>query len=632
MSKVINIISHLNFNKLKFRPHFTFKDKVRDSDRYNPDATQHLFKRCCPKEDSVRVNRAPIWKSQKFIVFFLLLFMFIAAVTSMAGDSAIRDEVPHITAGYSYFKTGDYRLNPEHPPLIKDLAAVPLLFLNPKLPQNHFQKPINDQWSEGSEFLYKTPGNNADLMLFLGRLPVVLLSILLGYFVYLWAKELYGKKAGLFALTLYAFDANIIAHSRFITTDLGIAATVFINLYFLWKFLKEPSKKGFLLVTVTFAIAFLTKFSAPILVITYAIVALYFVIRPRPFKKGSLLFTRFFNAGFFRRLFGFLLTFFIAGLGALFIVWIVYAFQTINMPKEVFIKSMEAGLDNGPIKDLLLKIAGIPFMRPLGHYMLGFFMVQQHATGGHASFLLGQVSNGWWYYYIVAFFVKTAVPTMIFIALSPIFWMAQKKRKHKAKVILLVPVFIFIFFALTTKINLGIRYLLPIFPLLYVFISFIAEQVSLKDLKLFFSRKINFNTVFSVIFFALIVWGIISSVKTYPYYLTYFNELIGGPKNGMRYITDSNLDWGQDMKRLAKYVERNNIDKIRVEYFGGADYPEYYLGSRYISWNVERAPEKGYYAISATYFQQSRAQNKYEWLKDKKPLTTIGHSILIFKY
>lgn len=570
-------------------------------------------------------------KKEKLIVFFILSLMFFVMITSAAGDSAIRDEEPHIISGFSYVTTGDYRLNPEHPPLIKDLAGFPLLFTKTKLPADHFNRPINDQWAEGKDFLYKTPGNDADLMLLLGRIPVMFLSLILGFFVYLWAKKLYGVKAGLFALTLYAFDANIIAHSRFITTDLGIAATIFINLYFLWKFLEEPSKKGLLLVSLTLAIALLTKFSAPILVITYAIVSFYFILKPKPFDKGSLLFTRFYNSGSLRRFFGFFFTFLTAGLIALFIVWGVYAIQTMNMPKEMFIKSIEAGLDPSPQKNILLGLAQVPILRPLGHYMLGFFMVSQHATGGHTSFLLGQLSNGWWYYYIVTFFVKTSVPVMIFLATSSIFWFSKRDKNHKAKIVLLVPIIVFIAFAMSTKINLGIRYLLPIFPLFYVAVSFIAEQVNLNDMKLLLKKKVNFNAVFSVMFVVLLVWYVGSSLRTYPYYLTYFNSLVGGPKNGMRYITDSNLDWGQDMKRLAKYVEKHKIDKIRVDYFGGADYPEYYLKDKYISWNENRTPETGYYAISVTYFQQARAQGKYDWLKDKKPLTTIGYSILIFK-
>ncbi len=570
--------------------------------------------------------------SNKFLVPFILLFMFFVMITSSIKDSAIRDEMPHIVAGYAYVTTGDYRLNPEHPPLIKTASGLMLLLINPqpKLPDNHFERPMNNQWSEGEEFLYKE-GNDADLMLFLGRLPIIFLSILLGFFVYKWAKKIYGKKAGLFALTLYAFDANIIAHSRFITTDLGAMATIFINLYFLWLFLEEPTKKRLLWIAISLAVALLTKFSAPILVITYALVGIYLTLRPQKYEKGNLLFTRFFNAGIFRRFLGYLLSFFSAALIALIIVWIVYLVQTINMPADIYPKSIEAGLDDGPIKNFLLWLSQIPILRSLGHYFLGFFMVSQHAIGGHSAFLLGEISNGWWYYYLIAFLVKTPLPIMAFILSIFIFWKSEKHKNHKAKAILLFPILVLCGLALSTRINLGIRYLLPIFPLLYVFMSFLAERVSLLDIKEVFRKNINFKTITSLIFFLLLSWHIISSVKVYPHYLSYYNEAIGGPKNGMRYVTDSNIDWGQDLKRLAKYVEESNIDKIRLDYFGGG-MPEYYLGDKYIFWNENKAPEPGWYAISVTYFQQSQAQNRYHWLKGVKPYTTIGHSILIFKY
>ncbi|NTU69863.1 glycosyltransferase family 39 protein, partial [bacterium] len=366
--------------------------------------------------------------SNTFLVPFILLFMFFVMITSSIGDSATNDEVPHIVSGYSYIKTGDYRLNPEHPPLIKDMAGLPLLFLNPqpKLPSDHFSRQINDQWAEGDAFLFKT-GNNPDLILFWARLPIILLSLIGGYFVYRWAKELYGKKAGLFALFLYAFDANIIAHSRFVTTDLGVALTIFINLYFLWKFVTEPSKKRLLWVALTLAIALLTKFSAPILVVSYVLLGIYLSIMPKKYDKGSLLFTRFFNAGFLRRFFGYFFSFFSAGFLAFIIVWIFYFIQTINMPADIFTKSVQAGLgDDSPAKQILLSFSYNEFLRPIGHYMLGFFMVTQHAIGGHTSFLLGQLSNGWWYYYIIAFLVKTPIPAIVFIFSSFVFWKPKK--------------------------------------------------------------------------------------------------------------------------------------------------------------------------------------------------------------
>ncbi|NTU69971.1 hypothetical protein HGB13_04095, partial [bacterium] len=255
----------------------------------------------------------------------------------------------------------------------------------------------------------------------------------------------------------------------------------------------------------------------------------------------------------------------------------------------------------------------------------------QHATGGHTSFLLGQLSNGWWYYYIIAFLVKTPIPAIVFIFSSFVFWKPKKDKDNIAKMVLLIPVFVLFGFALSTRINLGIRYLLPIFPLLYVFLSFLAERFSFKDIRNLAKNKFSFAGIFGVIFIVLISWHLVSSLRIYPSYLAYFNEAIGGPQNGMRYVTDSNLDWGQDVKRLKTYVEKHNIDKMIVDYFGKGN-PKYYLGDKYIEWSANKKQEPGWYAISATYFQQANAYGDYQWLKNVKPYTTIGYSILIFKY
>lgn len=153
-------------------------------------------------------------------VIFLLAVMFVLMFFSARGDSMIVDEDAHIPAGFSYITTGDYRLNPEHPPLIKDLAAIPLVLSGQKFPYDYWRannvvnpgdkEVVNNQWQVGWKFIYEY-GNNADNLIILARIPEMLLALLFGFIVYLWAKELYGKKAGLFALVLFVFNTNIIA-------------------------------------------------------------------------------------------------------------------------------------------------------------------------------------------------------------------------------------------------------------------------------------------------------------------------------------------------------------------------------------------------------------------------------------
>jgi predicted membrane-bound dolichyl-phosphate-mannose-protein mannosyltransferase len=177
-----------------------------------------------------------IEKKYKWIVVGLLLFMLVVSVLNARNDSLIYDEDAHIPAAYSYLTEHDIRLNPEHPPLLKDLAAIPLLFLNLNFDtsQPFWSENANDaQWNAGKYFLYGA-GNNPDKIIFWSRIPFILLSLLLGFFIFKWTKKIAGTLAGLLALTLFAFDPNILGHNHFVTTDIGIAAfTVFSFYYFL---------------------------------------------------------------------------------------------------------------------------------------------------------------------------------------------------------------------------------------------------------------------------------------------------------------------------------------------------------------------------------------------------------------
>jgi len=141
---------------------------------------------------------------------FLLTLMFGLMFFSARGDSNIVDEIAHIPAGYSYLTTGDYRLNPEHPPIIKDLAVIPLLFMNVNFPydywaSNNSGETVNNQWLMGWRFIYES-GNNPDAMILATRIPIMLLSLIAGFIVYRWAKKLYGQSAAYFALFLYVLS------------------------------------------------------------------------------------------------------------------------------------------------------------------------------------------------------------------------------------------------------------------------------------------------------------------------------------------------------------------------------------------------------------------------------------------
>jgi len=175
-------------------------------------------------------------KHQWLVVATLLILFFGMSVYSMSLKSITNDELTHITSGYSYLKSFDFRMNPEHPPLMKLLAGFPLLFLDPVFPTDHPSWVEGKQWVFGAQFLY-FQNDNTDQLIFWARLPMVLIGLLLGFFIFLFAKDLYGKNAGYLALFLYSFSPNFLAHTRLVTTDVGLACFSLMTVYFLYKYL-----------------------------------------------------------------------------------------------------------------------------------------------------------------------------------------------------------------------------------------------------------------------------------------------------------------------------------------------------------------------------------------------------------
>src|SRR4030042_6366659 len=227
-------------------------------------------------------------KYQNYIVAAILLIILAISIGTALSDTAIMDEVAHIPSGYSYIKYHDYRLNPEHPPILKDLAGIPLQFLRVTLPTNdQFGTTDADgQWNAGWRFMY-LPGNNTEKIIFWSRFPIILLSLLLGFVIFKWAKELFGTKAGLLALALYAFDPNILGHDHYVTTDLGIAAFSVFAFYFFTKYLKNPNWKTITLAGLFMALAQLAKFSAVLMFPVFGVTLLAYIF----FRKEKLNFS-----------------------------------------------------------------------------------------------------------------------------------------------------------------------------------------------------------------------------------------------------------------------------------------------------------------------------------------------------
>jgi len=584
------------------------------------------------------------------IAFLLIAISGTLASLSMIKDSSIRDEMPHIIAGYSYLTKLDYRINPEHPPLIKEFSALPLLFQDIYFPEEDvsWKDRVNDQWALGDKFLYQY-GNDADQMIFSGRLLMVLVFLAGGWVLYRWIERVTRKReVALVGLILYLFSPNLIAHGRFITTDMGMTVFSIFALYAYYLYLEKPTWKMLIFAGLVFGFAQLAKFSAVMLIPAFFVAA--FLYGVGSYREGKF-------KAMFREVIKQLSRVTLIMIIGYLLVGIWYTVHLAGMPKEVqhqligeSISTYElAGIE---FKSMLHVFTESPVLRPYAQYLLGFFMVTAHTTVGHTTFFFGEVGKNWPEYFTFAYLLKEplAGQFLFYFAVLVLFVEGirrairianDKKSKpveHMAtwtrmNAVLLgyffLALVIFVMSSLN-KLQLGIRYIVPIFPFMYLFVAYMLSVFweNIRDRKQYGLYYFNISVLI-----VTLVWYIGTAFAAFPHYLPYFNELKGGPKEAYKYFVDSNLDWGQDLIRLAEFVDDNNIEHIKVDYFGGGNL-DYYLGGKYEWWGCDRGPTTGWIAVSVSPIQwcsQADYDDSYHWLTDNyKPVEQIGYSIFVY--
>jgi 4-amino-4-deoxy-L-arabinose transferase-like glycosyltransferase len=603
-------------------------------------------------------------KYHLYVAGVLLAAMFGLGLHAMAGNSAIVDEVAHIPAGYSYLHYGDYRLNPEHPPLIKDLAGLPLQFMpNIKFPDNQvsWTTDINGQWESGWNFLYHI-GNDADSLIFWSRLPLLLLAIIFGGFLYWFVRRKWGTAVALLVLLFYAFSPNIIAHSALVTTDLGATVFMFLAIAAFARFIDKPSGNNLILLSLALAGAQLAKFSSILLYPLLGLIALGMVwVGDKPKKAWD----RFglYVGGFIS-----------ASAASLLWIWAYYIPHTWNMPAWVQDRLINGSLVGENVQGMaafLGTINDVAIFKPLAQYLLGLQMVFVRVDGGNVTYFNGEVTNqSFHWYFPELFLVKTQVPLLILtvvvagVLLYRFFKNKNRKQDYFERIVnhfkghhleWTLGIFAAFYFAVSVagNLNLGIRHILPVYVPLFVLVAVGAVQLVRRW------DKTHWRKLVTPVFALLIVWYAGSTVLAHPSYLSYFNELIGGPKNADKYFSDSSVDWGQDLRRLKEYVDSHpEIDHIAVDYFGGG-VPAYYFcqrkydergdliadasgydcsKSKMEEWHSHYGTYTGQYiAVSETflvndkYYAELNGTEGYQYLRDREPIAKIGYSIHVYK-
>jgi Dolichyl-phosphate-mannose-protein mannosyltransferase len=548
------------------------------------------------------------------------------AVASLRGHSATFDEGTHLPSGYTYLALRDHRLNPEQPPLVKLLAAAPLLPLSPVFKADDFAWSEARQWELGRRFLYRW--NDADRLLFRGRVAVVTLGAALGLAVFFWTRRLFGPPAAALAFFLCVLSPDLLAHGQLVTTDAAFALFMFLAVALFERATVRISPGRILLAGAATGCAFATKFSAPVLVPILAALAAVVVLSPEAVRdrRGTPI------EGLRARPVHLLLVLLAVAAVAFLVLWAAYGFARKMSPDPAVEAKVLAAL--GPPKSGAGKAAEA--LRRTGllpePYVRGLVFVLDNAQA-RPTFLMGRLSpNGFPYYFLVTFLLKTPIPLLVLLGIA---FATAPRLPPRTAAFVWIPVVVYGVVAATSRLQIGHRHLLPLYPFLFVAAG--------RAVALLAARSAARAKAGAVVLGALCAWYAAGTLRLHPHYLAYFNELAGGPSQGWRYLVDSNVDWGQDLPGLKAWMDAHGVSRIKLSYFGSADPGYYGIEADYLPGYMSPRPTRvtrevrpgDVVAVSATNLQgvylDEADRPLMERFRAARPVARIGYSIFIYR-
>jgi tetratricopeptide (TPR) repeat protein len=558
-------------------------------------------------------------RQRRWGVLFLFAILFtVLEMGSIASRSATWDEPVHLTAGYLALTQRDYRLDPTHPPLLRMWAALPLAFMDVAPPDSAaIDGSTPDAWLgqayiASHDFLYRR--NDADRLLNRARLMVIALGVALGCLLFVWIDAWLGFVPALLALAFYIFEPNLLAHASLVTTDFGVTLFIFAASYLLWRTCRTPASLGSVAgLTVCVALASVSKSSGLLLAGVVPLILAIEVVR------GTVA---------WRRATGILL---LTAIGSVAMIWAVYGFRYApsDTPGWIFsTQTLEV------VQDHARPLAAIAGWIDAHHLLPNAFtqgvLYGQATADDLPAYFNGEYSHeGWWYYFPSAFALKTPSALLVLVAIGLV-TIVRRRREWPHAVFLLIPPALFFVVAVASGINVGVRHILPIYPFAIAIAACGANEL------LAWRPAVRRSATV-----ALAALWLFAFVAVYPNTLTFFSLFAGGPSNGLRYLADSNLDWGQHLKQLAAWLRTQNVAHVNLAYFGTAD-PSYYdiddtlrPGSPAVLTDRWRPPSlPGYVAVSATVlsgvYGTPASRLLYSGFNDLQPVADIGHSIRVY--
>jgi len=544
--------------------------------------------------------------------------------------SPVWDEPSHLVAGLSHWRLGTFALCRTNPPLVRMVATLPVLLAGAECDWRNYdaRTGIRSEQDIRIDFL-RDNGPRALSLLTWARFACIPFSLLGGYLCMRWARELYGTRAGLLALALWCFCPNIIAHAQLITPDAAAATFGLAAAYAFWLWLKVPHWPEAIRAGVVLGLAELTKFTWLVLFLLWPLVWLAW---RWPWRVGG---------GFRRRLregcqLGVIL---LLGWGA---INLAYGFEGSfrKLGDHRFVSRFANGLANlaGTLGAGENRFAGtwlgeIPVPLP-ENYVMGIDLQKSDFERRLWSYLAGEWrKGGWWYYYLYALAIKVPLGTWLLAAMALVAGLSLPgySAARRDEIVVLAPlVVVLVLVSLQTGFNHHMRYVLPIFPFAFVWIGKVARALD-RNHRLLASAAA-----------AALGWSILSSLQVYPHSLSYFNELIGGPAGGHAHLDNSNVDWGQDLLYLKRWLDRHP----EARPLGLAHYVPYVEPqiagihstrpppgpdadpARSSSRREPLGPQPGWYAVSANHLHGR--SKEYRYFLHFQPVASAGYSIFIY--
>ena len=556
----------------------------------------------------------------------LLLLMAANLLASISRKSITNDEIVHIPSGYYHLVAGKFQLNNEHPPLVKMWAALPLLFIQPNeslpAPGAVIGNYSQETWKYLEEFW---PNNRThfESISFWTRAMMIPITLGLGLLIFVFARNLFGARAAVLAVALYTLEPTVLAHGRIVHTDLPAAFAFLAFVVVLRHYLRARTPRRALLLGLVSGLALVVKFSMIVLLPMLAGLAIagsVFARRLRESRKRIAIHLA------------------IAICAILFIVNAAYYFRRppIEAADVKWVQTMSAPAFNSWMTFFQVGSKVVPT-----YFLFGQYNLMLHNRDGHAASLLGQYGrNGWWYYFPVAFALKTSLPFLI-VSVAALAWMLWTllRKKDWRFLWLMAPFATYAALSMSSRINIGVRHFLPAYPFLFIAGAALLDRL--------LRAKYAHHLMVALVLLTF-GWMSVEMLRAYPDYIPYMNQLASGhPK--WWYLSDSNVEWGDDARALAEYLHAHGETEVRGAISGGWGTLQFYgIGYHEIFPKPGRViPKTRYVAIGASFLNGSTIavpedeqgklvseEQRINYLAEYRtrlPEVTFGHSIYLYR-